>query len=730
MRITVLIILTLLGVLPCRAETTPAGAGSGPDRYDNSYAKDFVMDAPWRVTDPDTPIPLTMVLKDCDEDDIRELHWIRCQDITAGEVTLWYHDFDDEQIGDHSSEDDYWVWITTVTEGHPSLPDGTLLTPANLGYSTGDRINLKVSIYYKDDWFNYTETRYLRVRVGSGRYPWPVDWYGGDVHYHSMFTNNIAEFGAPVPAITETASAMGLQWLVVTDHSCDLDETGDGDWSYATGQWEYTLQTPDGIQTWVRHAQEGGSSWSGLGLDVTEFSRPWFRLFRGVELNLASVDGDSWEKTLHCLFNNPDYIHSPWSGAIGERPVFPAVPDGLAQLGPTGFAYAAHPVDDLGGEGGFDFTVNGAAWGDQDYTVALQYDGFRGLEIFNTRQTLYASNQNNPWPEFDAGTPYTNDDLYPDQLLEGIDLWDQLLSQGLSQNPPRRIFVAGGSDAHGDFNYATFLNLDTYASDNAMGKVQTVVRVPGYSPETLPPVEELMAAYGAGLSCATDGPFLEIGLDRDGDGDWYETDDLTMGMAASAGESTPLPLVVRWASIPEFGEIILVRILAGSGDGAEEIFSFDPTTTGEGLDGTTTVDLAGLDLEGWRYFRGECLTTDDAVGHRAYTNPIWLDFGEGTGQPVQPFPERVDLPSNYPNPFNPQTTICFELPSRLTVELALFDPAGHHVVTLFQGSLPAGGHTLPWSGLDRDGNPVGSGLYLCRLIAGTRVLTSKMMLLR
>jgi hypothetical protein len=210
--------------LHARALESPGlSANNPPPRYDNTYAKDFIMDAPWRVQDVETPIPLTIVLKDCDVDDIRELHWICCWDVTAGgSVPLWNHDFGDETIGDDPSEQDYWAYISEVTEGHPSLPDGALLTPANLGYQAGDAIQLKVSIYYRDNWFNYTETRYLRVHVGSGPFPWPAGWYGGDTHCHSMYTNNIAEFGAPLPAVRLAAQAVGLHWLTITDHSCDL----------------------------------------------------------------------------------------------------------------------------------------------------------------------------------------------------------------------------------------------------------------------------------------------------------------------------------------------------------------------------------------------------------------------------------------------------------------------------------------------------------------------------
>ena len=85
-----------LAILPLYHPEAVADPG---DRYDNTLAKDFIMDAPWRVIDETTTIPVTIILKDCDDDDIRELHWIRCWDVTSGSTLLWDHDFDDETIG-------------------------------------------------------------------------------------------------------------------------------------------------------------------------------------------------------------------------------------------------------------------------------------------------------------------------------------------------------------------------------------------------------------------------------------------------------------------------------------------------------------------------------------------------------------------------------------------------------------------------------------------------------
>ena len=616
-------LLLALFALPARAHPQSIRTAR-PDspKYDNTFAKDFIMDAPWRVIDVSTAIPVTIILKDCDVDDIRELHWIRCWDVTGGGSTiLWDHDFGDETIGDDASEDNYWTYITTVTEGHPSLPDNTLLTPANLGYAAGDAIQLKVSVYYKDNWFNYTEDRYLRVHVGSGQFPWPEDWYGGDSHYHTMYTNNTVEFGVPLPAVKLSAIAMGLDWLTTTDHSCDLDETGDGAFSYATHHWEYTIQSPSGIETVYRDVFSYGSSWGSIGADISDLDSPDLRLYRGVEINLSSVDSDTWQKTLHCLFYNPDYISSPLSGALSEQPVTPPLPDGLDQLAAEGFAYAAHPIYDLSG-------VNGTQWLDEDLDTALTREKFRGIEAFNTRERLRSGDASNPWPDFDAGTPYDNP--YPNELLDGVALWDDLLVADMASGNPRKVFFSGGSDAHGDFNYAAYSNiLSSYATDNAMGKVQTVVYVPGgFGPGSLPRMGEILTAHRAGRSVVTDGPFLEIGLDRDDDGDWYEAGDLVIGDDGLADPTDYLPLKIRWASLNEFGPITSVQLIAGDGVGTSTLTSFDPNGSGQGYGGAAMVDLGTFGLAGTYYLRAELLTSDGDAGHRAYTNPIWITFAE------------------------------------------------------------------------------------------------------
>jgi serine protease len=88
------------------------------------------------------------------------------------------------------------------------------------------------------------------------------------------------------------------------------------------------------------------------------------------------------------------------------------------------------------------------------------------------------------------------------------------------------------------------------------------------------------------------------------------------------------------------------------------------------------------------------------------------------------------LVSNVPNPFNPQTTVNFDLASPGPVVLAVYDVRGSRVIELLRESLPAGRHQVIWNGLDDQGHAVGSGLYFCRLQAGGRQEMMKMMLVR
>lgn len=88
-------------------------------------------------------------------------------------------------------------------------------------------------------------------------------------------------------------------------------------------------------------------------------------------------------------------------------------------------------------------------------------------------------------------------------------------------------------------------------------------------------------------------------------------------------------------------------------------------------------------------------------------------------------PEQYALSQNFPNPFNPSTTIRYSLAQAERVSLKVFNLAGQEIVTLFEGKQSAGEHHVQWRA---EGAP--SGVYFYRLQAGEKVETRKMILMQ
>ncbi len=93
-------------------------------------------------------------------------------------------------------------------------------------------------------------------------------------------------------------------------------------------------------------------------------------------------------------------------------------------------------------------------------------------------------------------------------------------------------------------------------------------------------------------------------------------------------------------------------------------------------------------------------------------------------------PSEYALHTAYPNPFNPTTTIRYDLPQASRVRLTIYDVMGRQVRTLLQGEQAAGYRSVVWGGTDDRGQLVSSGVYLYRLQTGEFSLTKKMVLLR
>jgi hypothetical protein len=112
-----------------------------------------------------------------------------------------------------------------------------------------------------------------------------------------------------------------------------------------------------------------------------------------------------------------------------------------------------------------------------------------------------------------------------------------------------------------------------------------------------------------------------------------------------------------------------------------------------------------------------------ALAQAASLNHRTLSLAVKSGNPS--LPTRYELSHNYPNPFNPTTTIEFALPRAGHVELTVYNVLGQVVTSLMDEDLPAGYHSVTW-----EASRYASGVYFYRLKAGDYVRTRKMMLLK
>jgi glutamine cyclotransferase len=109
-----------------------------------------------------------------------------------------------------------------------------------------------------------------------------------------------------------------------------------------------------------------------------------------------------------------------------------------------------------------------------------------------------------------------------------------------------------------------------------------------------------------------------------------------------------------------------------------------------------------------------------------YLVPPWAT----SESPDVPAATALQLHPNYPNPFNPTTTLAFTLPTAQRVRLCVYGLNGIRIKTLVAGTRPAGTYSVTWHGTDDHGRAVASGTYIYRLEAGGSAVSRRMMLVR
>jgi len=206
-------------------------------------------------------------------------------------------------------------------------------------------------------------------------------------------------------------------------------------------------------------------------------------------------------------------------------------------------------------------------------------------------------------------------------------------------------------------------------------------------------------------------------------------------------------LELRWmagsdAETPVEGLTYNLRV--GSTPGGSDILSAmaDPATGHRYVRGFgNVINSAVADTTSWRIARFDLLgldevywsvqTVDEAfAGSPFIAEQIAPLSGLSAVGPEPELPRSFALQGNYPNPFNPLTTVAFDLPQTERVDVVIYDVAGRQVRKLVGEPLPAGRHRVKWNGTDDRGQPVGAGVYLYRMTAGVFSDSRRMVLVR
>ncbi len=107
-------------------------------------------------------------------------------------------------------------------------------------------------------------------------------------------------------------------------------------------------------------------------------------------------------------------------------------------------------------------------------------------------------------------------------------------------------------------------------------------------------------------------------------------------------------------------------------------------------------------------------------------------YASGVDDPAGPAqaPRVFQLLRSYPNPFNPSTTVEYEIPQGAPVTVRIFDLHGALVSELRRETQPAGRHQVTWDGTDSGGARVASGIYFCAVECGDQALSRQLILVK
>lgn len=570
---------------------------------------------------------------------------------------------------------------------------------------------------------------YFRVFTSNFSYPKVQNWYRGDTHYHSFFTQNTAENGLPISQVKNAAKLLGLDWVTFTDHSCDFDNYG----SSMQDNWEKLGEL-------IQSQNQIDSS---------------LILIRGIEMSVKNSAG----KIVHALtYPNPSDVFSmPYIGDGGGDNFSTAVTinimlDSIQKY--NGFCYTAHPYAEydklpIAVNGGcwnysqLDFPLNGSPHpslgtvicNDTAYSSdvldmsdsLLIKNSILGGQLWNNWNALYTNSNivSNPYNVMNTSSSSltqllaTNPEQHIYRFGQNMDVYKAILKKGLiAKNQNAQIknwkhFFIGGSDAHGSFNYSTtdmFGSVTGNITNNALGKITTITYCPNGMGQN---GENVLYALKNGNSVLSSGPIAIPEIQKNNQVIGIPGNDFTLNMS----ELSSINLNIELVNSPEFGIPNSLKVIVGTENGEyiKDISSFDSEQQFNLLDIITEIIPNNSEyLNKYFYIRIEFSTlntynSENIPIHRSefdvyssFSNPIWMKIEDNTSSKQISFKNEIRIS---PNPAS----------TKLFIKSNKIDPASQLRILSVDGRLISGDVRFSGSNMELNIENLAKGVYILQI---------------
>jgi len=275
--------------------------------------------------------------------------------------------------------------------------------------------------------------------------------------------------------------------------------------------------------------------------------------------------------------------------------------------------------------------------------------------------------------------------------------------------------------------YSSGEELGVSVTDGTAASVDFTLAAPDFFDDIESGLAEWTGSWGTTTTtshspstCMTDSPGGNYGSND------FETMTLATAIDLSSAEGAELSFWHRYDTESGY-DYCYVQVSTNNGSTWTNVATYDgnqSTWTEETIDLTSYV--------GASQFKIRFLLDSDGYIERDgwYVDDVLLAI-EGPETGVDDFVPRELAISNFPNPFNPRTSVSFQMPSRGVADIRVYDAAGRLVRTLVAGAeFDAGRHEAVWDGKDDAGRGVAAGVYFSRIIAGGREASAKMVLLK